>query len=404
MTNKSDKKWTMVFCTVYFIAYMIRHCYPALLIEIIDDLDVTKQLASIALTGAFFTYGSGQFLSGWLGDRLPPNKIIAVGIISTSLINISIALFPNIHFMNVIWIISGALHSLVWAPLVRMVHIVFPEEQAYQRTISRVSQSSYLGTVIIYLMASLVVSMLNWKLLFAATGTVGIVFAVFWIKESKNIDMGTKKAVPVNIKTSETKLNMRKLVQFGMIQILTATMLIGCLRDGITTWMPVYFKDVYNMQNSIAIIIAVALPICAVASVSVASIIQKKTGNDLSATAILMLISAVCGCILLLSFSKHAVWDIILITLICCCLRGCSFLVTCYIPHYYASFGRISTISGLTNGALYIGSGCATYILAVIADRYGWKTNIAIWIVISLTIVILTFYTKGRWAGFKKQK
>ena len=70
MKHQSRMAW--LFCSVYFITYLVRNSYSAVLVEIIADLEVSKQLASVAVTGSFFTYGFGQFISGKLGDRFQP--------------------------------------------------------------------------------------------------------------------------------------------------------------------------------------------------------------------------------------------------------------------------------------------------------------------------------------------
>lgn len=56
-------------CVVYFTSYLTRHNYAAALAEIVRSMGITKEQGSFAITGMFITYGLGQLLSGWLGDR-----------------------------------------------------------------------------------------------------------------------------------------------------------------------------------------------------------------------------------------------------------------------------------------------------------------------------------------------
>lgn len=399
------RKWVILCCTVYFISYLIRHCYTAVLVEIISDLQTSKQLASVAVTGAFFTYGGGQFISGWLGDRVAPYRIIMMGLVSTSIINLLIAAFPNIYFMNVIWIFSGLFHSLTWAPLVRIIHQTFPEETEFQKAIKSVSQSAYVGTFSIYILAAIFVALLNWRMLFAATGFAGIAFAVVWHRQTQSL---TFDAV-CNEQKSQTEMPMEKItvakfISAGMIPLLLVTVGVGCLRDGIATWMPTYFSEVFGIKTSAAILSSIVLPLCAIAAVSIAAWMSSRSKSDMSATLLLMLGATLLCSVLYIAFSHSAVLDLLLMALACCCLRGGSFLLTCYVPRYFAQYGKVSTFSGITNGALYIGSAAATYLLATIADRYGWQSNIAVWVAIGAFCVVNCIFALKRWKQFAEKE
>ena len=61
------------FCVAaYFVSYITRINYGTVLLEIVNSEGITKMSASMAVTGSFVTYGIGQLISGWLGDRIKP--------------------------------------------------------------------------------------------------------------------------------------------------------------------------------------------------------------------------------------------------------------------------------------------------------------------------------------------
>jgi len=45
-------------------------------VELIQSGFAEKQVAALALTACSVTYGTGQILTGWLGDRFKPQNII----------------------------------------------------------------------------------------------------------------------------------------------------------------------------------------------------------------------------------------------------------------------------------------------------------------------------------------
>lgn len=403
--RKDGRKWIVLFCAVYFISYLIRHCYAAALVEIISDLNVTRKTAGIALTGSFITYGVGQFISGYLGDKMPPQKIIFWGIISTSVINLLIAGSHNITFMNVVWIFSGFFHSLIWSPLVRIVSCTFQQEESYKHAIQRVSQCAYAGTIAVYLLTALFVAVLRWRDIFWLTGAAGLGFAAIWSKQMRYIHTVPTIAKPTDVAEihSRERLTLREWLQIGMFSILLVIIGIGCLRDGISTWMPVYMSDVFCFNNSISILTSVVLPVFAIISVEIASLLAKRSRNVVRSTMLLMLFATVlCGA-MYLSYSHIAALDLSFMALICCCLRGSSFLLTSYLPRFFERYGKVSLVSGITNGSLYIGSAVATYLLGAIADHRGWGCNIAVWGVVALICTGLCSYAANRWGSFQSR-
>ena len=49
-------------CLVYFSSYVTRLDFAAVLVEIVQDLQVEKTLAGLAVTGSFVTYGIGMVI------------------------------------------------------------------------------------------------------------------------------------------------------------------------------------------------------------------------------------------------------------------------------------------------------------------------------------------------------
>ena len=161
-------------CLVYFVSYVTRINYQAALSEIVTDLEITRQLASIAVTGSFITYGAGQIISGFIGDKMKPQNVILVGIIGTSFINVLVFLFPNIYFMNTVWCFNGFFQSMIWPPLVRSMSENFTLEY-YKKGSTLVSVACSVATIGIYFLVSFFVEYFSWKNTFYFCAIMGIV-------------------------------------------------------------------------------------------------------------------------------------------------------------------------------------------------------------------------------------
>ena len=91
ITDKSRViRMTMLFTILYMISYMTRINYGAVISEMVLAEGIQKSAASLALTASAVTYGTGQILSGFMGDRTEPKKLIFTGLVMTIMMNLAI--------------------------------------------------------------------------------------------------------------------------------------------------------------------------------------------------------------------------------------------------------------------------------------------------------------------------
>lgn len=73
LTSRRDIRFlSFLCCLVYFVSYLTRLNYAACLAEVQRSLNISKSLAGLPVTGCFITYGIGQLLCGFMGDRFHP--------------------------------------------------------------------------------------------------------------------------------------------------------------------------------------------------------------------------------------------------------------------------------------------------------------------------------------------
>lgn len=106
---------------VYFFSYLAKANYNAAVGNIILTEGFTKTAASLATTGCFFSYGVGQLIFGFWGDRGNPRTMISTGLLVASFCNLLVPLFPNVAFITAIWCVNGLAQAMLWPPLVRIL-------------------------------------------------------------------------------------------------------------------------------------------------------------------------------------------------------------------------------------------------------------------------------------------
>ena len=62
------------------VSYITRINYGTIILEMERATKISRSLLSMALTGSFITYGTGQVISGFLGDKISPKKLVSCGL------------------------------------------------------------------------------------------------------------------------------------------------------------------------------------------------------------------------------------------------------------------------------------------------------------------------------------
>ena len=95
VSRRNIRLLILLSAAVYFSSYLTRLNYSAVLVEMIASEHYTRSAASAALTGLFITYGAGQLLSGYLGDRTKPQLLIFAGLLVSAAMNLLIPFCPT---------------------------------------------------------------------------------------------------------------------------------------------------------------------------------------------------------------------------------------------------------------------------------------------------------------------
>ncbi|MBE6961490.1 MAG: hypothetical protein E7445_03440 [Ruminococcaceae bacterium] len=95
---RRESNIVLLFAVTYFASYVTRINYGAVISEMIRATGYSKPLLSMAVTGSFVTYGVGQLISGACGDCFSPKKLVAFGLLVSSLMNILISLCVVVFF------------------------------------------------------------------------------------------------------------------------------------------------------------------------------------------------------------------------------------------------------------------------------------------------------------------
>lgn len=383
---------TALACMVYFCSYLSRINFSAILVEFLAAENLSKASASVITSALFVTYGFGQILSGYLGDRISPRGLIFAGLATAAVCNGLIPVCsPNIPAMALIWGVNGAAQALIWPPLAKILTNNLSGEE-YGKCVPLISTSASLATIAVYLLAPWAIWAWSWKAVLYAGGVAAGLGAVIWLR-------GSKKFAGHYGKMGESQPDIRKasaerehrILLWMLPGILLGISCQGALRDGITTWMPTLVSEVFSLEGSVTILSGVALPVFQTgATLCVHWILKKMRGAVFSCTALLFVAVGVTLGLLAVGGMDTPGTCVMGIAVATGFVQGINVLQTCYIPLYFRSSGRISLISGLVNAATYGGSAISISLFGAISEHKGWSAVVGLWIVLAVAGALLS--------------
>ena len=128
--GKKTKQIAYLLALVYFSSYFMRINFAVMMVKICSDMQVEKSALAIVVTGLTVAYGTGQVISGVLGDRIKPQYLITAGLSLATLCNVCISLCSGIPAMTAVWCVNGFAHALM--PNTAMPRYAFPGARRLQ--------------------------------------------------------------------------------------------------------------------------------------------------------------------------------------------------------------------------------------------------------------------------------
>ena len=400
------RRLTLLCAAVYFCSYLTRLDYGAVMVEMVRAEGFSRVDASAALTGLFITYGFGQLISGYLGDRVKPQLLIFFGLIACGLMNLLIPFCPSPAWMTVVWSVNGLAQAMMWPPLVRIMSQHMTESE-YKVATVHVSWGSSLGTIVIYLMIPLLLKVSSWRGVFYCAAAVGMGMAAFWMTRYGRVERTLplqEQAAPADEPGDAGKSGGGLRALMPLLAIMMGVIICqGTLRDGITTWMPTYLADTYHMESGKSILTGVLLPLFGMVCYQIVLWMNRKlVENELQCAAIIFGVGLVSLLALRLLHAHSFALSVLILAFAVASMHGVNLIMTSMTPKYLAGSGKISMISGLLNACTYIGSALSMYGVALIADRFGWTVTESLWCAVALLGTLCAAACVPKWGKLRK--
>lgn len=386
-------KATFILCwIVYFANYIGRLNYSASMSEIMTVEGLTKSQGGVIATGFFIMYGIGQFINGYLGDKVNPKIMITVGMIISGICNLLFSVKFNFVFFVILWCINGYAQSMLWAPIVKIFSTYFAPEYRLKACVN-IQSTVAVGTLVVYLLSGFFIFIGNWKLTFLTASILLFITALVWVIGMKKIDRNREvdgiENNEIMIEPKQQSNENHKKSNFfhiavisGLIFFIITSIIFGALKDGVASWTPTYISDTFYLPNSVSIILTTILPIVNLIALYGVNYLDKKFIKDEILTCIICFVFGGISLGLLYLFGEiNVAFSLLLLAITTSMMFSISTVLTGIVPLYFSKYNKTSTVSGIISCAVYAGTSISIYGIGVLTQIFSW----------SITILCLTF-------------
>ena len=374
---------------IYFVSYVTRLSYSSVIVEMTSATGLSKTELSAAVTASFFSYAVGQIVSGILGDKIHPKKLIAGGLTATVVTNLIIPFCRTPAQLAIVWGINGMAQAFMWPPLIKLLTFHLTPE-GYSHAAAIVSYGSSLGTVAVYLSAPAIISAVgDYRAVFVLSAAIGIISIPIWLILCPSAAITR----PETAENTEKKKGVPSyIITPVMLMVMLCIAFQGFIRDGISTWMPTFVSETFNMGSSISILSGVVIPVFCILCIRISELIYSKwLRNPLICAAFFFAVSAASCAILMAAGSLSPIIAIISMGMICGSIHGVNFALISILPGRFAECGCASTASGVLNACTYVGSTLSSFGIAAVSEKAGWGAAEILWLVCAILGAAICF-------------
>ncbi|HHU83977.1 MAG TPA: MFS transporter [Clostridiales bacterium] len=412
--SKRNANKIIALCWIsYAISYVGRLNYSACMSEIMSDMAIESSFAGTISTVFLGAYGLGQLINGLLGDRISPKFMIFTGLFGAGIANILMGLAGKPALLLIFWCANGIFNSMLWSPVIRAFAIWLSKD--YQKIAGlRIPSTIPAGKIASYLISSIGLHFLSWRLTFVLIGGILILFAFIWFvgigtlrdyinsftQSGKNATVANATTTPQKPKTmSLAKCILTTGLVFAVFNIFAN----GMIKDGVTQWVPTYLKTMFSVGSSTAAALTMVLPLVELLGAVVAYKILDKVENEFTTCAIMWTICLAAISILALIGKNNIFSAVGLVAVSTSTMLGVNNMILTVIPLKFAKVGRSASVTGFLNACSYLASAVSSLIFGLIAENYGWNNTVYSWCIIAVFGTLTAFMGINFWQKGKKR-
>lgn len=397
--------------SVYLAQYLGRYCLSACISSMVAGGFFTKTELGTVATCFFLSYAIMQIPAGLLGDRFRASRLVGLGIGGSTLVTLAFAFITDLGLMRVLWFVNGLLQALVWPALMHILTDVNAQSEDQEKpllSIVTMTLSGPVGVLLSYGLCAVLLRILPYRWCFLISGLLMVLIVACWFLIAMPM-LSCETAVQGEAPATDgiapkEKFPLKELCAAAIPMILFVAFCHGLLKDGLTTWIPTYLTETLHLGADSSLLLTTLLPFVNMAGVYLADFMNRKVfRNELFASAgcfgLTLIVLAV-----MITFCGESVWGtVVSFCAVSLLMISVNTLILSFVPLYFTRFSVVSTVTGVIDALIYVGSALSTTLFAVIAENYGWNGTRILWCICAAAGLVASLIPMRKWKRFKEE-
>ena len=377
------------------------------------EFGLSKTLLGLLGTCLFIMYSLGQFVNGQLGDKFGARKLVFVGMVVSSLLNIVFSFSTAFGFMMVVWGLNGYFQSMGWSPQVKTMANWFTVAQR-GKWMGLMGSCYQIGNAISWLLASYLAANYGWRSLFWVPAILFLISSIHFVIRLRNapeevglppIEQLRKIAAgealepakldptsaPVCRVTEDKHMGFGYTVKVCVTNpriwgVSVAFFCLDIIRYGFFYWAPVFLIEVQGASISGAGLSVAVLPIAGSAGSIVCGWATGKFFDNRRAPVICLCLFGLAIFSYLFYYAPPGawLWGLICLAVIGFFTYGAHVLMVGHAAQDFAGRKAAASAAGFIDGFGYIGASMTGVFTGWLVDNYSWTAGFWYWIIAAL--------------------
>ncbi|MBR4852555.1 MAG: MFS transporter, partial [Clostridia bacterium] len=278
------------------------------------------------------------------------------------------------------------------------------DDSGYAKGNLAVSYACHGATILIYLIVPFGIKVADWRFSFFFGALLAAAVLIVWCAGYWRLVSKMDKTAEREGTTPPSSAPLFKtLAVSGVLLVLVAIALQGYLKDGIQSWLPTFFTEVFEMDSSKAILMNMVVPVSSIIFVSLATVLFRKVfKNEVAESIFLFSVTTALSLLVSVFYTKSPAVTLVLSALIIGCAHGVNTMLISFLPRRFERIGKAATVGGICNAFVYVGSAASSYGIALIATNVGWAATLISWGIIAFAGIVVCIIALPRWKKYIK--
>lgn len=227
--------------------YADRSALAAVLPSLAADFSLTD--VELGYLGSFFlwSYALASPVAGWVGDRLARDRVVAASLVAWSAVTALMAVAPNFHSLLALRAGLG-LSECLFLPAAFALIAQHHGVGTRARAMALISVGTNVGMILGGTLSGYLADQRGWRWGFVALGLSGLLLAI----ASRACLPGERPRVAPPARLSSLAAAGILLRNPTYLVLLAESMLTGTAMWVFYSWLPLYFREVYDMSLAAA--------------------------------------------------------------------------------------------------------------------------------------------------------